>query len=80
MMGLPSCKEMAERASSGEFESASLLTRLLVRFHMMMCAGCVRYGSQMALIGRAAANRPSMSRCASIWAASSFSVRSMVRV
>ncbi len=50
MMGMFSCKEMAERATRGEFDDAGLLTRLLVRMHMAMCKHCRSYAAHMACI------------------------------
>ncbi len=47
MIFLPTCKEISERMSSGEFESAFFLTRLLVRMHLSMCGHCKRYARQI---------------------------------
>lgn len=53
MMFLPSCKEMSERVSSGEFEGASFLMRFLVRVHLSMCGHCERYARQIKHISQA---------------------------
>jgi hypothetical protein len=53
----PSCEELARRATSGEFENASLPMRLLIRFHMYMCCHCRTFSSQMKAIAEAARRR-----------------------
>lgn len=48
----PSCKELAERLSSGRYEKASRLERLAVRWHLLRCELCDRYARQLEAIAR----------------------------
>ncbi len=52
-MILTNCKELAERSTRGEFESASILTRMIIRMHLAMCTHCVRYKKQLGQITQA---------------------------
>lgn len=47
----PSCKELAERLSSGAYERAPLPVRLAVRWHLYRCALCDKYARQVSLLG-----------------------------
>jgi hypothetical protein len=47
----PSCKELAERLSSGAYERASWPVRLAVRWHLLRCELCERYARQLNLVG-----------------------------
>ena len=49
-----SCKEVARLVASDEFEEAGWMTRLSVRLHLLMCANCRQYVSQVQAIGNAA--------------------------
>jgi predicted anti-sigma-YlaC factor YlaD len=53
MIFMPSCKEMAERATRGEFENASWFTKIMVKLHMGMCENCRLFGKQMSQIAEA---------------------------
>jgi len=53
MMFMPTCKEMAERSTRGEFENASWITRLFVAMHMGMCVNCRLFARQMKQIAQA---------------------------
>jgi hypothetical protein len=54
MMGMPSCREVARRISTGELEEALPMGRLGVRLHLLMCRHCRRYAGQLRAIGRVA--------------------------
>ena len=60
-MMMLSCKEMAEKATRGEFDDAGWLTRLLIRMHIGMCEHCRRFSAQMKFISRAAKERAAQS-------------------
>lgn len=47
----PSCKELAERLSSGAYERAPWPVRLAVRWHLFRCGLCERYARQLELLG-----------------------------
>lgn len=49
----PTCRELAVRLSKGEYENAPWVVRLGVRIHLLRCALCVRYASQLKLLGEA---------------------------
>lgn len=53
-MILPTCREVAWRLASGEYDESSTLRRLLVGAHLAVCASCRRFKAQLALIGDAA--------------------------
>lgn len=59
----PSCKELAERLSSGAYERASWPARLAVRWHLFRCELCKLYARQIELLGegyrRSAGGAPS---------------------
>jgi anti-sigma factor ChrR (cupin superfamily) len=48
------CKEVARLVASDEFAEAGWMTRLSVRIHLVMCANCRQYVSQVQAIGSAA--------------------------
>lgn len=50
---LPTCKELAERLSSGAYEKASWPVRLAVRWHLVRCDLCRVYARQVELLGQA---------------------------
>lgn len=49
----PSCKQLAERYSSGRYERAPWYERLGVRLHLVRCDLCRVYAKQMGMIGDA---------------------------
>ena len=49
----PSCKELAERYSSGGYENAGWLERLGLRWHLFRCDLCRIYAQQVQLLGDA---------------------------
>lgn len=51
-MIFPSCKELAERLSRGEYEKSAWPVRLAVRWHLLRCELCDRYASQLRLVGK----------------------------
>ncbi len=46
----PSCKELAQRLSSGKYDEASWPERLAVRWHLARCELCDRYARQLSLL------------------------------
>lgn len=46
-MGMPSCLEVTKAVSSGEIGNLSLLKRLLIRMHLIMCKVCASYVRQL---------------------------------
>lgn len=50
---MPSCREVTDRLAEGELENAPWHTRLLVRWHLSMCAHCKRFARQLELIAKA---------------------------
>jgi 3-methyladenine DNA glycosylase AlkD len=48
------CKEVARLVSEGQDRRLSLLDRLHVRYHMIMCAVCRRFANQMKFVHRLA--------------------------
>ena len=50
---LPTCKELAERLSSGAYDAAPWWVRLAVRWHLLRCELCRVYESQVRLLGKA---------------------------
>lgn len=46
----PSCKELAQRLSSGAYDRASWPERLAVRWHLVRCELCDRYARQLSLL------------------------------
>ena len=46
---LPNCKQIAEQTSENIDEPLKGTRWLNMKFHMLMCAFCRRYGNQMAL-------------------------------
>lgn len=49
----PTCRELAERLSSGAYDRASFLERLAVRWHLARCELCRIYAAQVKLVGDA---------------------------
>jgi hypothetical protein len=49
----PTCKELAQRLSSGAYEKASWLEKLAVRWHLFRCELCRVYARQVELLGEA---------------------------
>jgi hypothetical protein len=47
----PTCKELAEKLSSGAYERAPWPARLAVRWHLYRCELCDKYASQLAKLG-----------------------------
>lgn len=48
MMGMPSCRDVAERLSREQDEAAPGRRTLALRIHLLMCGYCRRYGRQLA--------------------------------
>ncbi len=51
-----SCKEVARKIASDEFQGAGWRERLAVRLHLLVCRHCRRYKAQLRSIGTAARN------------------------
>jgi hypothetical protein len=49
----PTCKELAERLSSGSYERAPWPARLAVKLHLVRCELCRIYARQVRLVGDA---------------------------
>ncbi len=49
----PTCKELAERLSSGAYEKSAWPVRLAVRWHLARCELCRLYERQVKLLGDA---------------------------
>ena len=49
-----SCEETARLHATDEIRDGNLVARLRVKLHLMMCANCRRYASQLRALGRAA--------------------------
>lgn len=47
MMGMPSCREAAERLSREQDEADPGGRRLALRMHLLICAHCRRYDRQL---------------------------------
>lgn len=50
---MPSCREVTDRLAEGELKNLPWHARLLVRWHLSMCAHCARFARQLELIGKA---------------------------
>lgn len=48
-LGLPSCREVARRAASGELDAAGAWSSLLAMLHLAVCGQCRRFGRQLRL-------------------------------
>lgn len=48
------CKQVSTAISTGDFETASLWTRLSIRFHLAMCRHCSAFVRQIQALTRAA--------------------------
>lgn len=46
----PTCKELAERLTRGDYERAPLPVRLGVRWHLFRCELCEKYAKQIAQV------------------------------
>ncbi len=51
-----SCKEVARKIASDEFQGAGWRERLALRLHLLLCRHCRRYAAQLRAIGAAARN------------------------
>ncbi len=51
-----SCKDVARKIASDEFQGAGWRERLGVRLHLLLCRHCRRYVAQLRSIGTAARN------------------------
>ena len=65
---LPSCKEVAEQVSQNIDEPLTGSKWLKLKFHLLICAYCRRYGDQMALSSKTVEslgqnNQPSDEQC-----------------
>jgi len=49
MLGLPSCREIAEQLSENLDQPLTGWRAIKMKIHLMMCAYCQRYGRQMEL-------------------------------
>jgi predicted anti-sigma-YlaC factor YlaD len=54
MPGMPSCREITRAVAGEELEGASLVRRMMVRLHLLMCRHCRRYAAQMRVLAEAA--------------------------
>ena len=53
---MPACRDVVRKYSSEELDSTSLIQRLLLRIHLMMCVHCRNYVNQVGAIGLAVKN------------------------
>ncbi|HVE12510.1 MAG TPA: hypothetical protein VNI01_03875 [Elusimicrobiota bacterium] len=51
-MILPSCKDVAQALSRGDFDEGSWLRRLRLRLHVFVCYVCRRYKAQIEFVNR----------------------------